>query len=406
MAGCTSRARRTASANVMSTCWAAAGAGRIASTSAARVNQRRILPDAIAVRVDLTPGCADRHARGRMGARVYPVAYAIAIIVPKLLIRAVSRTAHSIVLSHDLVKARLLRGGELAADFGPHGRSERIDARTRRPPQRIHLGAASLQHDANGILLHRRQAQLFRQVGDRFTEVAVVKAGPSRPGPEAPPSGGTDEEHGDEKCHRPRLGSLGHASPPRTTPARLPGPAAAGRSPLPGLTGRRWTQSGRGRLRPGSPLRARTRRGAPPRRRRSRVAPRKRAPPRSSIAGLRPRRSPAPRRPTDGHPSARRAARHRALDPADDRTAWVSPSSLLLPISEQGAQGPPRVEHFRPDGAFGDAEDAPDFAVRVAFYVEQDDGRAASFGELGQGLAQPPAQLPPVGVRVGQGAAG
>src|ERR1700693_241387 len=149
MAGCTPRACCTASANVMSTCWATAGAGTIASPCAARVNQRRILPDAIAVRVDRTPGRVDRRARGRIGARVDPVAYAIAIVVPQLLIRAVGRTPHSIVLSHDLVKARLLRRGELAADFDPHGRSERIDARTRRPPQGLHLGAAPLQPDAN-----------------------------------------------------------------------------------------------------------------------------------------------------------------------------------------------------------------------------------------------------------------
>src|SRR4029077_8098297 len=128
------------------------------------------------------------------------------------------------------------------------------------------------------------------------------------------------------------------------------------------------------------------RRPPPHRPPRCRVGPKQRAHPSGPYAGPRARPPPERRTSSDPRPTRRCVAQRRARDPADDRTAWISPSSLLLPIREQDAQGPPRVEHLRPNGAFGNAKDLSDFRVCVTLYIEQDDGHAAPFRKLGQGL--------------------
>src|SRR3989442_1006332 len=93
-----------------------------------------------------------------------------------------------------------------------------------------------------------------------------------------------------------------------------------------------------------------------------------------------------------------------APDRAGDRTT-VDLSCLLLPVCEQHPQAAPRVKHFRSDRSLGNSEDRGDLTVRVAFDVEQHYRQAPPLGQLGERLAQPLVQRPPLGRRVGSRAA-
>src|SRR5256885_11871275 len=95
----------------------------------------------------------------------------------------------------------------------------------------------------------------------------------------------------------------------------------------------------------------------------------------------------------------------RAPDRAGDRTTGDL-SCLLLPVCEQHPQAAPRVKHFRSDRSLGNSEDRGDLTVRVAFDVEQHYRQAPALGQLGERLAQPLVQRPPLGRRVGSRAAG
>src|SRR5207244_1428138 len=94
------------------------------------------------------------------------------------------------------------------------------------------------------------------------------------------------------------------------------------------------------------------------------------------------------------------AAPSRSPDRAGERTT-VDLSCLLLPVCEQHPQAAPRVKHFRSDRSLGNSEDRGDLTVRVAFDVEQHYRQAPPLGQLGERLAQPLVQRPPLGRRVG-----
>src|SRR5229473_3454028 len=97
-------------------------------------------------------------------------------------------------------------------------------------------------------------------------------------------------------------------------------------------------------------------------------------------------RAPGPRTGPGRRDRGPAAARLRAPRRVDDRTTAI-PSCLLLPVSEQGAQPAPPVEHFGSHRAFRDAEDRGDLGVRIALDVEQHHGCAPPFGELRERLA-------------------
>src|SRR3989442_1503233 len=94
-----------------------------------------------------------------------------------------------------------------------------------------------------------------------------------------------------------------------------------------------------------------------------------------------------------------------APDRAGDRTT-VDLSCLLLPVCEQHPQAAPRVKHFRSDRSLGNSEDRGDLTVRAAFDVEQHYRQAPPLAQLGERLAQPLVQRPPLGRRVGSRGAG
>lgn len=100
---------------------------------------------------------------------------------------------------HQLAKVRPLGRCQLFFNLDLHGGAERIDTGTDVTPEGIHLPAAALEDGANGVLLSRREAQLFRQVRNGRVRIPIVTCASGRPTIQGPARDSTDEACGGQE---------------------------------------------------------------------------------------------------------------------------------------------------------------------------------------------------------------
>src|SRR5437879_5297134 len=165
MAGCTSRARRTASSTVIDCGW---------------------LPPA---------GCCAMATRAR---NRIPIVHRM-LMQPSRPVRAPRAIRLSLMLEFlDESRVRAALGRiELRADLAPQLRPERVVARMDLPPDRLDLGVMAGENRTNRIALRRTQMQLVVEEVHHRVRAAPRSAG-SAPERGAPTGSASGEEHGGE----------------------------------------------------------------------------------------------------------------------------------------------------------------------------------------------------------------
>src|SRR6266496_1979593 len=180
IAGCTCKARRTASWSV-TCCGPPAAAGCCAASGAAR-----------------NPTAATMIIRRMLPLASIPVR--VGTVLPLTLMLLLGEESHVL---------RALRRRELAADLAADHRADRVEARMYFTPQRFHLGPVPRQDRPHRVLLGVREAQVVVQIVDHGVGPAAATVRVA-PGGNAPARRPARYEHRDEQGHGPGIRSIEH----------------------------------------------------------------------------------------------------------------------------------------------------------------------------------------------------
>src|SRR5260370_36398547 len=186
--GCTCRARCTASGSVIcsgcvvvSGCWARAGVAAATSHNAGIKPCDRMLPS------------------------------------PSIRRRGISRRATTVVLGQKRLVCALLCRRELRVDLGAHHLTQRIELRMHALPDGFHFAAMAVEYGAHGVLLHRRERQLARQIFQhrgRPPSAPARRIAPAGPRLRRSTQRETGDAHSGHATHGPRSRFIEHDNGP------------------------------------------------------------------------------------------------------------------------------------------------------------------------------------------------